>query len=161
MARPSDIPLEPPVVRGSGIVPAQEDRSYLLFIASAVVSALLGGFLLAVWAPLTTTGDLEPSARAPWMLQAHGWIQLQGWAGLFVAGMAVRIIPRFVGRRPLPRRVTLPLWVALCVPVLLRMTLEPYAAPDANHNAARLISVATVPGTVAVAGAGGQMRIYA
>lgn len=85
------------------------------------------------------------------MVQAHGWIQLQGWAGLFVAGMAVRLIPRFAGRKPLPRRVTLPLLAALCIPVVLRIGLQPYLALEANHNAGLFISLATVPGTLGVA----------
>jgi hypothetical protein len=151
VARQGDIPLEPPLVAGPGIVRVQEDRSYLLFIAAALTSALAGGFLLAVWGPLATTGDLAPSERAPWMVQAHGWIQLQGWAGLFVAGMAVRLIPRFAGRKPVPRSVTLPLLAALCIPVALRIGLQPYLAPEANHRVGLIISLATVPGTLGVA----------
>ena len=97
MGRGGDIPIEPPVVKDRTIVPATEDRSYLGFIALALASALLGGFVFGAWIPLASTGTVGGADRVPWLIQAHGWVQLQGWAGLFVAGMAVRLIPRFAG----------------------------------------------------------------
>ena len=131
MSRPTDIPLEPPTAAGPGIVPAVEDRSYLAFIGCALVSALAGGFLLAVWMPLSATGDALGAGRTPWLIQSHGWLQLQGWAGLFVAGMAVRLIPRFAGRKPLPRTLNLALLAPLAGAVLLRGLTQPWAEGDA------------------------------
>ncbi len=146
-----DIPLEPPLVRAPGVVPAVEDRSYLGYIAIALASALAGGFLLAVWMPLAATGTLGPSERVPWMIQAHGWLQLQGWAGMFVAGMAIRLIPRFAGRKPIDRRVTLPLLALLAVPLALRLMLQPWASGSAAHRAALAIGVTSAIGQVGVA----------
>src|SRR5690606_14454323 len=103
MARDShhdDIQLEPPTGRSPEVQPAVEDRSYIGYIASALVIALAAGFLLAIVAPLTSTGTLPWDERLPQLIQAHAWAQLQGWAGLFVAGMAMRLIPRFAGRPP-------------------------------------------------------------
>lgn len=120
MSRAGEIPLEPPLVRAPTTVPAAEDRSYLGFVAGALVSALAGGFLLAVWMPLAATDVVPGIERAPRLVQAHGWLQLQGWGGLFVAGMALRLVPRFVGRRRLPKRVTLPLLAVLAGATLLR-----------------------------------------
>ncbi len=90
MANADDIALEPPLSRNAGVTPAVEDRSYLGFIAAALGAALGGGFLMAVWLPLAATGTVAGQDRVPWLIQAHGWVQVQGWAGLFVAGMAVR-----------------------------------------------------------------------
>lgn len=147
----SDIPLEPPTVRAPSVVPAVEDRSYLGYIAAALASALAGGFLLAVWMPLAATDTVGPADRVPWMIQAHGWVQLQGWAGLFVAGMGIRLIPRFAGRRPLPRSVTLPLLAVLVVPVVLRITLEPWASGGLADSAAIAIGLSSAIGQLGVA----------
>jgi len=152
MARASDIPIEPPLASGPGIVRAAEDRSYLGYIAAAILSALLGGFAFAVWVPLASTGTIGGADRVPWMIQAHGWVQLQGWAGLFVAGMAIRLIPRFAGRRPVPRRVTVPLLAVLVVPVVLRIVLQTWATGSTADAVALAIGVSTAAGTLGVAG---------
>lgn len=146
-----DIPLEPPTVKAPGIVPAVEDRSYLGYIAAALASALAGGFLLAVWMPLAATDSVGPSGRVPWMIQAHGWIQLQGWAGLFVAGMGIRLIPRFAGRKPVPRVFTLPLLALLVTPVVLRLTVEPWASDGLADGGAIAIGVSSAAGQLGVA----------
>jgi hypothetical protein len=147
----SDIPLEPPTVKAPGIVPAVEDRSYLGYIAAAMASALAGGFLLAVWMPLAATDTIGPSDRVPWMIQAHGWIQLQGWGGLFVAGMGIRLIPRFAGRKPVPRTVTLPLLAILVVPVALRLVIAPWASGGLADSGAIAIGVSSAAGQLGVA----------
>lgn len=109
-----DIQLEPPVARHADVVPAVEDRSYVIFVLGALVMALAGGFLLAVVVSLSSSGAFGwGEERLPQMTQAHGWAQLQGWAGLFVAGMALRLMPRFAGRQPIRRNVTVPVFVLL------------------------------------------------
>lgn len=118
---PSEEPLLVPLTQHRDVVPASEDRSYLLFVASALFMALAAGFVLGILIPLTATGQLPWVSRYPHLVQAHGWAQLQGWAGLFVAGMALRLIPRFAGRRPIPSRVTLSLLTLLLAGILLRL----------------------------------------
>ncbi|MCC7365813.1 MAG: NnrS family protein [Dehalococcoidia bacterium] len=128
MTRPrgqDDLQLEPPTVKSAETVPAVEDRSYLGYIGGALVMALAGGFLLAVLLPLAITGVLPWEERTPQLTQAHGWAQLQGFAGLFVAGMAMRLIPRFAGRQPIRRTVTLPVLVLLLAGVVLRTVAQP------------------------------------
>lgn len=146
-----DIPLEPPTGKGPGIVPAVEDRSYIAYIAAALISALAGGFLLAVWMPLAATDTVGPADRVPWMVQAHGWIQLQGWAGLFVAGMGIRLLPRFVGQRPVPRTITLPLLGVLVVPLVLRLVIEPWADGSLAKGGAVAIGVVSALGQLGFA----------
>ncbi len=152
MARSGDIPIEPPTVKSPATVPAVEDRSYLGFIAVALGSALLGGFVYGTWVPLAATGTAWGGDRVPWMTQAHGWVQLQGWAGLFVAGMAVRLIPRFAGRKPIPRQVTLPLLAALALPVVVRIALQSWAEGELADVVAVVIGVTTAVGCLGVAG---------
>jgi hypothetical protein len=126
VTRRGDIPLGPPVVRAPNVVPAVEDRSYLAFIGGALAVALLGGFTLGVVVALSASG-LVWEARTPWLTQAHGWAQLEGWAGLFVAGMGLRLLPRFAGRHPLSRRLSLTVFALLFSGVVLRTAAQPGA----------------------------------
>lgn len=151
MPRTSDIPIEPPTVSAPTVVRAKEDRSYLGFIAMALIAALGGGFVFAIWIPLATTGMIGGGDRVPWMVQAHGWVQLQGWAGLFVAGMGIRLIPRFAGRKPIPRVVTLPLLIVLTFPIVLRIALQTWATGDFADLVAIAIGVTSGIGQAGVA----------
>ncbi len=153
MSRAGDIPLEPPLVRAPAVAPAAEDRTYLAYIGAALASALLGGFALAVWLPLAATDVVPGIERTAWLVQAHGWLQVQGWAGLFVAGMALRLVPRFVGRRPLPRTVTLPLLAVLIVPLGLRLAVLPWATGWAASAAAVATGVLSGAGCLGVGAA--------
>ena len=152
MAGRGEIPLTPPISANRDVTPAVEDRSYLWFIAAALVSALGGGFLLAILLPLAATGLVPGEERVPWLIQAHGWIQVQGWAGLFVAGMAVRLIPRFAGRPPVRSPVTLPLLALLAIPVALRITLQPWATGDLARVSAIAVAILSAAGAASLAG---------
>ncbi|HXU25421.1 MAG TPA: hypothetical protein VN697_15470 [Tepidiformaceae bacterium] len=148
-----DIQLEPPTVRHRDVVPAVEDRSYLAYIGSALFVALAGGFLLAIVLPLAETGTIPWEDRVPLLIQAHGWAQLQGWAGLFVAGMAMRLMPRFAGRKPLKRSVTVPVLVLLVASVVVRTVAEPFIDGAAGDWLVLVAAVSGALGTVATGGA--------
>ncbi|MCK9517748.1 MAG: hypothetical protein M0R74_01795 [Dehalococcoidia bacterium] len=154
MATPSpqgqDIQLEPPTARHADVTPAVEDRSYIGYVASALVIALAAGFLLAVIVPLTATGTLPWDERLPQLVQAHGWAQLQGWAGLFVAGMAMRLIPRFAGRPPIPVRVTLPVLVLLVVGVVWRTIAQSFFTGTLGEVSLVVSGVIAAGGTLSV-----------
>src|SRR5690348_4772127 len=65
-------------------------------IAAALVIGVVGGFALA--AMLTVTRMLGVTGL--WWAaaaQAHGHLQLYGWAGLFVLGVALHFVPRLRG----------------------------------------------------------------
>ncbi|MCA9824123.1 MAG: hypothetical protein KC479_01685 [Dehalococcoidia bacterium] len=126
-SRKGDIALAPPTVKSPETVPAVEDRTYLAFMVSALVIAVGLGFAFAIVIPLAAVDTIPGASRVPWLTQAHGWAQLQGWAGLFVAGMGIRIIPRFAGRRPIGRSITLPLVTALAGSVIIRSVVQPWA----------------------------------
>ena len=149
--RPDDIQLEPPLVRHPDVVPAVEDRSYLAYIVSALVIALAAGFALAVILPLAESGTIPGALRVPRLIQAHGWAQLQGWAGLFVAGMGMRLIPRFAGRQPIKRSVTLSILALLVTSVVVRTIAEPFIDGTAGTTLVLLAAIAGALGTGAAA----------
>lgn len=149
--RAGDILIEPPLVRNADVVPAVEDRSYIIFIGGALLSAVLGGFLLAILASLAASGTLW-SDRTPWLIQAHGWAQLQGWAGLFVAGMAFRLLPRFAGRPPLPRWLNLAVFVPLFAGLVVRTVAQPAAGEGLSPEALLAGHVLWSAGALGLAG---------
>ncbi len=66
-------------------------------LKTALLMGACGGFLLA--AILTVTYALS-IPLGPWweaLAQAHGHLQLYGWAGLFVLGVALHFLPRLHG----------------------------------------------------------------
>ncbi len=67
------------------------------FVTASLLFGLLGGFSLAVSLPIEV---IVGSVDASWVAhaQVHGHIQVVGFAGLFIAGMAFRLVPRFGGR---------------------------------------------------------------
>lgn len=122
--RRGDIPLEMPLVSSPDTVPAVEDRSYLAFIMGAMVMAVGGGLVLAILLSLAQSGTLGWQERVPWLIQAHGWAQVQGWAGLFVAAMGLRLLPRFAARQPIRRRYALAVFVLLFSGVATRVVAQ-------------------------------------
>ncbi len=66
-------------------------------LKAALLMGTSGGFLLA--AILTVTYALSVPLGAWWeaLAQAHGHLQLYGWAGLFVLGVALHFLPRLRG----------------------------------------------------------------
>src|SRR5581483_10623928 len=67
------------------------------FLRAALLLGAGGGFLLA--AVLTLTSALLVPLGLWWtaLAQAHGHLQLYGWAGLFVFGVAFHFLPRVRG----------------------------------------------------------------
>lgn len=149
--RDDDIQLEPPLAKTPEVKPAVEDRSYIAFIAGALVMALGAGFLLSVLLPLAATNTFGPADRISHLTQAHGWAQLQGWAGLFVAGMAIRIIPRFAGRKPLAARINLPIFVLLFAGVAARTLAQSFLSGRSLELTMLGASIVGAVGTIAVA----------
>ncbi len=74
------------------------EAPYQVFLAAALSLALLGGFMLAMLLPIAGALEWDWGTRWQEFAQAHGQLQLLGFAGLFIAGMAFRLMPRFSGR---------------------------------------------------------------
>ena len=90
-----------------------EERSYVAFAACALFFSLVVGLALGVAIPLTGGGEA--------MVQAHEAAQLEGWLGLFVAGMGLRLVPRLSGRRPFRTALTASVLLLLVSGVGLRV----------------------------------------
>ena len=93
---------------------------YVYFALSAFAITLLGGPLVGIllWASRSGTAFRE---RQPVLIQAHGWTQLAGWAGLFVAGFSLRLLPRFAGRPEKSPRISITILGILVAGILLRI----------------------------------------
>jgi uncharacterized protein involved in response to NO len=99
-----------------------EDNTYLVFVRAAFAMTL-GGLLLALLLSLAHVLDWNWGTRWTALAQAHGHLQLLGWAGLFIFGMGYRLVPRMSGTS-----LQLP-WLALPSGALLvaGLTLRPFA----------------------------------
>jgi uncharacterized protein involved in response to NO len=95
-------------------VVARADASFPWYIGSALTVAVAGGFVLAVLLPLAVVMEWDWGVRWRALAQAHGHLQIGGWLGLFIVGMAFRMAPRFAGR---------PLRFARLTPVTLGLLL--------------------------------------
>lgn len=99
--------------------PPAEQRTYLGFLASGLALALGAGLVLSLLIPLAPLLRWQVDGAA--LVQAHGWVQLDGWLGLVAAGMALRLVPRFAHRRPLPATLSLALLGLLVAGALARL----------------------------------------
>jgi hypothetical protein len=88
---------------------------YPLFIASSLLIAILAGFTTGIAAIASASlGWTIPGVNWFLLVQTHGRLQLYGWAGLFVFGVAYHVVPRFV-TTPIafPRLSVATYWLAL------------------------------------------------
>lgn len=129
-------------VRAVGVGPAQQhthayEAPYRWFIVASLTLGIGGGFMLSLLLPLARAEGWAWSDGIRWqaLIQAHGQLQLIGFGGLFVMGMAFRLMPRFSGR-PLAFRVLVPaLTPVIATSLILRSLAEPCsdgAARDAG-----------------------------
>lgn len=101
-------------------------------VASVVKAALLmgacGGFVLATILTLSLAFSVPSGSWWEAVVQTHGHLQLYGWAGLFVLGVALHFFPRLCGE-PLAGARFLP-WLlgTACVSLILRAISQPAVA---------------------------------
>jgi hypothetical protein len=103
----------------------------LRFVAAALALSVFGGLSLAVALPVDAA--LRGRIELSWIehAQAHGHLQAVGFAGLFIVGVAYRLLPAFAGR-PLPHpRLIAPSFWLLAGGVLMRAIAQPVADIDA------------------------------
>lgn len=97
---------------------------------AALLSGAAGGFVLATILTLTSAFD---SAIGPWwtaIAQAHGHLQLYGWAGLFVLGVAFHFLPRLRGSPLLAPRWIPWILAGVISSLILRAFSQPLLALD-------------------------------
>jgi len=79
---------------------SSEQRPFALvapFLGAALLLGTAGGFVFATVLTLTLALNLSIGLWWPALAQAHGHLQLYGWAGLFVLGVAFHFLPRLRG----------------------------------------------------------------
>jgi uncharacterized protein involved in response to NO len=112
-------------------------------LIAALLLGVCGGFALA--ATLTLTRALNAGLGLWWpaLAQAHGHLQLYGWAGLFVLGVALHFVPRLRGT-PLVGARYVPLIVAAQVASLaLRAVSQPLVSTNLGVGLWRVLLVAS------------------
>lgn len=119
--------------QSSAAVPVMEERpkpARQLYFVALIVSlgiALLGGFPLGIIAALGGGRDIGLGATWTPLVQAHGHLQLVGFAGLFVVGIAYHVLPRFKNTELRLRQLTLPSIALLALGVVLGAASQPWA----------------------------------
>ncbi len=97
-------------------------------LRAALIIGASGGFVLA--AVLTVTEATGANLGVLWsaLVQAHGHLQLYGWAGLFVIGVALHFMPRLRGAPLAAAHLVHWMLGALVVSLLLRVVAAPLVA---------------------------------
>lgn len=123
---------------------------HVWFIGAALAFALFGGFALAITLPLDAA---LRTVGTPWLAhaQVHGHVQVVGFAGLFVVGMALHLLPRFSGRFLVAPTLVAPTFVLLTGGVLLRLIGQPLAAHPPFATFLALGAIAEALGAVCFA----------
>jgi uncharacterized protein involved in response to NO len=110
--------------------------------------AIAGGFALALLLPLAEALRWDWGARLPALVQAHGHLQVLGWVGCFVIGMALRLVPRFAGR-PLSFAPLTPVILALILAALLgRAVAQPWLDKPGMHGLLGAAALAELAGAL-------------
>lgn len=127
----SDRPGSIPLVAAGGQPPPQVavgEPPYQVFILTSLAAAVGAGLVLATLLPLSIVFEWRWGQRYTPLVQAHGQVQLLGWLGLFIMGMAYRLMPRFSGR-PLAFPVLVwASWATLSAALVLRLAAQPAGA---------------------------------
>ncbi len=96
-------------------------------IATAAALAVLAGFPLGTLAAFAAVRDMGLGLRWTPLVQAHGHLQLLGWVGLFIMGIAYHVVPRFKGVALRPQTLVWPSFLMLLGGVMLRTASQPWA----------------------------------
>lgn len=106
---------------------ASARMTYPLFLSTALILTLAVGLTTGVAAALTDSYNVLSGDGWLAMVQSHGHLQLFGFLGLFIMGMAYHVVPRFKGLGPLDRRLVLASYALVVAGILLRVNGQPHA----------------------------------
>jgi uncharacterized protein involved in response to NO len=108
--------------------PTPAPQPYRWFLATALILTVAGGVTSGIAA--AATGRWGGLTGEPWLalVQAHGHLQLFGFIVLFIAGIALHVLPRFKQLSPPPPAVVYPIFGLLVSGVLLRALAQPHGA---------------------------------
>jgi hypothetical protein len=106
------------------------ERIHRPFLVASLCFATLFGFVLGIHVSVSRLLDIGNPDRTSDLIQAHGQVQLLGFAGLFIAGVSLRLMPRFAGARiAFPALLPLILW-PIVTGLLLRALVLPWLSGD-------------------------------
>jgi hypothetical protein len=129
------------------MAPAGDD-AYRAFIPASLALAVFLGFALGIHVAVSRLTDGGSAERNAELVQAHGQVQLLGFAGLYVTGMAVRLLPRFAGSR-LAYAPLLPVGLGLMAAALAGRVIVLPLLPDGLHGVvAVMLAVAVFAASV-------------
>ena len=106
------------------------DRLYRPFIVTGLLLAGLVGFALGLHVALSRLFESGDPARTADLIRAHGQVQLLGFAGLYVMGISLRLLPRFIGARLGLEPLALPVLWLLTSALLVRSVFLPWFEGD-------------------------------
>lgn len=114
--------------REAGTATAPASQPYRWFVATALLLTLGAGMTSGIAA--AATGRWGGLTGEPWLalVQTHGHLQLFGFIVLFIAGIALHVLPRFKQLPPPPAAVVYPIFGLLVSGVLLRVLAQPHGA---------------------------------
>jgi metal-sulfur cluster biosynthetic enzyme len=107
--------------------PSQVRQLYFIGIATSLAIAILGGLPLGILVALGGARDMGLGVHWAPLIQAHGHLQIVGFAAIFIAGVAYHVLPRFKNTELRTRRVGLASIVLLASGSILRTTTQPWA----------------------------------
>jgi uncharacterized protein involved in response to NO len=108
------------------------------FIWVALGMALLVGFSIGAHLTAVLGLGFVPGRGFVSFIQTHGHVQLVGWAGLFIMGISLHVLPRLAGARLSRTWITCSLWLmtgGLSLRVLGHSVL-PYLTPGSGFDTA-------------------------
>src|SRR3990170_5742315 len=98
--------------------PRRDLEPYHFFITASLALSLGAGFVLGILVALSRAAGWGWEASRPDLSAAHAQVQMWGFLGLFIMGMAQRLMPRF-SRQPLRFQRLTPALLTLVVAALL------------------------------------------
>lgn len=110
--------------------PRRAAEPYLYALVIALAIAILGGFPLGILAALGGGRDVGLGTRWAAIVQAHGHLQLVGFAGVFIAGVTYHVLPRFKNANLALRPLAIPSVLLLGASAVLRAAAQPWAEQE-------------------------------
>ncbi len=128
--------------------PGRLAQPYVLGLVTAVLLSVTAGLPLGILVALGGARDIGLGARWTPLIQAHGHLQVMGWLGLFLVGVAFQVVPRF---KQVPLRLPLlvrPAIVLIAAGLIARTVSQPYAD---GHVASSIMLTSAVTEALGIA----------
>jgi metal-sulfur cluster biosynthetic enzyme len=131
--------------------PSQVTQVYFIAVAVSLAIAIFGGFPLGILAALGGGRDIGLGLKWPAIVQGHGHLQLVGFAGIFIAGVAYHVLPRFKNTQLRLSWLAVPSIILLASGSVLRAVAQPWADVDAVGALLVISGILELCGAVAFA----------